>query len=183
MWDPYRIEGIPKGAQFIQLDRASENPIRDILHLVQREFSKDQPSSLVIGLEGEDLTHNQFFDLRFELTQFLKQAHRQRPIPKDVVVAVGIPRREAALLFRAQGEAVQVERVFLDSQGGVTLRADDTTDEAVEASLEGLQSAHGFLQGRVGSELRLKHTPTLTFFHDDTAERAQRLERLMDEQS
>ena len=55
--------------------------------------------------------------------------------------------------------------------------------EAVSASLEGLRSAHGFLQGRVGGELRLKHTPTLTFFHDDTAERAQRLERLMDEQA
>ena len=55
--------------------------------------------------------------------------------------------------------------------------------DAVQASLEGLQSACGFLQGRVGNELRLKHTPTLSFFHDDTAERAQRLERLMDEQS
>ena len=54
---------------------------------------------------------------------------------------------------------------------------------AVAASLEGLRSAQGFLQGRVGSELRLKHTPALTFFHDDTAERAQRLERLMDEQA
>ena len=52
--------------------------------------------------------------------------------------------------------------------------------EAVSASLEGLRSAQGFLQGRIGGELRLKHTPTLTFFHDDTAERAQRLERLMD---
>jgi ribosome-binding factor A len=55
--------------------------------------------------------------------------------------------------------------------------------EAVSASLEGLRSARGFLQGRIGGELRLKHTPTLTFFHDDTAERAQRLERLMDEQA
>jgi ribosome-binding factor A len=55
--------------------------------------------------------------------------------------------------------------------------------EAVSASLEGLRSAQGFLQGRIGGELRLKHTPTLTFFHDDTAERAQRVERLMDEQA
>jgi ribosome-binding factor A len=55
--------------------------------------------------------------------------------------------------------------------------------EAVSASLEGLRSAQGFLQGRIGGELRLKHTPTLTFFHDDTAERALRLERLMDEQA
>jgi ribosome-binding factor A len=51
--------------------------------------------------------------------------------------------------------------------------------EAVEASLEGLRSAHGYLQGRVGSELRLKNTPALQFVHDDTAERAQRLERLL----
>ena len=51
--------------------------------------------------------------------------------------------------------------------------------EEVEASLEGLRSAHGFLQGRVGSELRLKNTPALQFIHDDTAERAQRLERLL----
>ena len=55
--------------------------------------------------------------------------------------------------------------------------------EVVQASLEGLRSAHGFLQGRIGEELRLKHTPALTFVHDDTAQRAQRLERLMDEQA
>ena len=55
--------------------------------------------------------------------------------------------------------------------------------DAVAASLEGLESAHGFLQGRIGSELRLKNTPALQFVHDDTAERAQRLERLMDEQA
>jgi ribosome-binding factor A len=51
----------------------------------------------------------------------------------------------------------------------------------VEDSLAGLRSAHGFLQGRVGSELRLKNTPTLEFIHDDTAVRAQRLERLIAE--
>ena len=55
--------------------------------------------------------------------------------------------------------------------------------EAVAASLEGLESAHGFLQGRIGSELRLKHTPTLRFFHDDTAARAERLERLMGDEA
>jgi ribosome-binding factor A len=54
--------------------------------------------------------------------------------------------------------------------------------EAVAHSLEGLESAHGYLQGRVGSELRLKNTPALQFVHDDTAARAQRLEQLMHEQ-
>jgi ribosome-binding factor A len=50
---------------------------------------------------------------------------------------------------------------------------------AREASLDGLRSAHGFLQGRIGGELRLKRTPALEFVHDDTAARAARVERLL----
>ena len=48
-------------------------------------------------------------------------------------------------------------------------------------SMDGLRSAHGYLQRRVAGELRLKHTPTLAFVYDDTAERAQRMERLLGE--
>ena len=51
-----------------------------------------------------------------------------------------------------------------------------------EASLEGLRSAHGFLQGRVARELKLKNTPELDFILDDTAEKAFRLERLLEEE-
>ena len=54
------------------------------------------------------------------------------------------------------------------------------TPDEQEASLEGLRSAHGFLQRQVASELRLKHTPELEFVLDDTAERAFRLEALLD---
>jgi ribosome-binding factor A len=50
-----------------------------------------------------------------------------------------------------------------------------------EATLEGLNSAHGFLQGRIGDELRIKRTPTLTFHYDDSVERGARLSRLLDE--
>jgi ribosome-binding factor A len=50
-----------------------------------------------------------------------------------------------------------------------------------EASLDGLRSAHGFLQGRVASELRLKRTPTLEFCYDDTIDRALRVDALIDE--
>jgi ribosome-binding factor A len=63
-------------------------------------------------------------------------------------------------------------RVYVSVLGGA--------DEGV-ASLEGLGSAHGFLQRRVASELRLKHTPELTFILDETATRAARLEQLIDE--
>jgi len=50
-----------------------------------------------------------------------------------------------------------------------------------EATLEGLRSAHGYLQGRLAAELRLKRTPTLEFHYDDTADRALRVEELLDE--
>ncbi|HEX8714430.1 MAG TPA: 30S ribosome-binding factor RbfA [Solirubrobacteraceae bacterium] len=49
------------------------------------------------------------------------------------------------------------------------------------ASLEGLRSAHGFLQARLASELRLKRTPTLEFVYDDTTDRALRVEEILDE--
>jgi ribosome-binding factor A len=54
---------------------------------------------------------------------------------------------------------------------------------AREASLEGLRSAHGFLQRRVASELRLKHTPTLDFAYDDSVERGMRLTELIDRET
>jgi ribosome-binding factor A len=53
----------------------------------------------------------------------------------------------------------------------------------VEDSLEGLRSAHGFLQGRVGSELRLKNTPTLEFRYDDSTDRGFRIAELLAEES
>jgi ribosome-binding factor A len=49
-------------------------------------------------------------------------------------------------------------------------------------SLDGLRSAHGFLQRVVAMQLRMKNTPTLDFIYDDTAERAQRMERLLREE-
>jgi ribosome-binding factor A len=49
-----------------------------------------------------------------------------------------------------------------------------------QSSLDGLRSAHGFLQGHVARELRLKNTPELDFILDDTAEKAFRVERLLE---
>jgi ribosome-binding factor A len=51
-----------------------------------------------------------------------------------------------------------------------------------EATLAGLRSAHGYMQRRVASELRLKRTPTLDFIYDDTTDRAMRVEALLGEQ-
>jgi ribosome-binding factor A len=55
------------------------------------------------------------------------------------------------------------------------------TAEEKAASLEGLSSAHGILQARIARELRLKRTPALEFALDETAERAARLEALIED--
>ena len=52
---------------------------------------------------------------------------------------------------------------------------------AREASLDGLRSAHGFLQHRLASELSLKHTPALTFEYDDSIDKGMRIAELLDE--
>jgi len=49
-----------------------------------------------------------------------------------------------------------------------------------EETLEGLRSAHGYLQRRIGGELHLKRTPTLEFSYDDTTDRAMRVDALID---
>ncbi len=52
--------------------------------------------------------------------------------------------------------------------------------EAREDTLSGLRSAHGYLQARIGRELKLKRTPTLEFSYDDTTDRAMRLDALIE---
>ena len=61
-------------------------------------------------------------------------------------------------------------RVYVSVLGGEKVR---------KRSMDGLQSAHGYLQSRVAGELRLKRTPELNFELDHTAERAARLEELI----
>ena len=64
-------------------------------------------------------------------------------------------------------------RVYFSVLGDETRRSD---------ALAGLRSSRGFLQAQIGSELRMKRTPTLEFVYDDTSERAARLNRLMEDE-
>jgi ribosome-binding factor A len=49
------------------------------------------------------------------------------------------------------------------------------------ATLQGLESAHGYLQGRLARELSLKHTPALSFEYDESIDRGMRISELLDE--
>jgi ribosome-binding factor A len=66
---------------------------------------------------------------------------------------------------------LRAARVYVSVLGGEAER---------ESTLAGLRSSHGFLQGRIARELRMKRTPTLTFHYDDSVERGARLSRLLD---
>ncbi len=50
-----------------------------------------------------------------------------------------------------------------------------------DRTLAGLGAAHGVLQARVGSELRLKRTPQLAFEYDPSVERGVRVSQMIDE--
>jgi ribosome-binding factor A len=69
---------------------------------------------------------------------------------------------------------LRAARVFVSVLGDEDARAD---------SLAALRSAHGLLQSRIASELRLKRTPTLEFVYDSTTDRALRVESLLREQA
>lgn len=56
------------------------------------------------------------------------------------------------------------------------------SDAEREESLAGLRSAHGFLQRRLSGELRLKHTPALTFVFDDSVDHGMRITELLREE-
>jgi ribosome-binding factor A len=54
--------------------------------------------------------------------------------------------------------------------------------EEREATMAGLESAHGVLQQSVASELRLKHTPTLQFVFDESIDRGMRISQLLEDE-
>jgi ribosome-binding factor A len=67
---------------------------------------------------------------------------------------------------------LRTARVYVSVLGGESER---------ETALAGLRSSHGYLQGRIAAELRMKRTPTLTFHYDESIDRGVRISRLLDE--
>lgn len=52
--------------------------------------------------------------------------------------------------------------------------------ERIEKSVHALQSAHGFVQKKLGAFLRTKNTPVLTFKLDDGFQEGEKVDRLLD---
>jgi len=50
-----------------------------------------------------------------------------------------------------------------------------------EKSLAGLERSCGFLQKMLATQLKLKHTPQLSFYYDESIEHGMRIEKLLKE--
>jgi ribosome-binding factor A len=55
------------------------------------------------------------------------------------------------------------------------------SDKKRAATLAGLESARGVLQGKINRELSLRRTPTLTFSYDESVEHGVRMTKLIDD--
>ena len=55
------------------------------------------------------------------------------------------------------------------------------SEEQKEATMEGLNSAAGFVRGMLGKELRLRNIPALSFILDDSIERGAHMNQLLTE--
>ena len=53
-------------------------------------------------------------------------------------------------------------------------------DDDPQPALDGLQRAAGFLRGKLGSALQVRHVPELRFAHDNSAAKAAEISQLID---
>ncbi len=54
-------------------------------------------------------------------------------------------------------------------------------DDDPKSALEGLQRASGFLRGKLGSAIKIRHVPELRFVHDDSVAHGIEISRLIDD--
>ena len=77
--------------------------------------------------------------------------------------------------------AVQVSGDLQHARVYVRLGEPDPSPGRRRALMRGLSRARGFLRRQLGQRLQTRYTPDLTFEWDETAERAARIETLLDE--
>lgn len=75
--------------------------------------------------------------------------------------------------------SVETTRDLSSARVYVSVLGDETQREE---TLAGLASAHGVLQARIGRELSMKRTPTLSFHYDGTIDTGMRVSELLDEE-
>lgn len=54
-------------------------------------------------------------------------------------------------------------------------------EQDAEPTVEALANASGFLRSKLGKAIKVRHVPALRFIHDDSAEQAVKIGRLIDQ--
>lgn len=77
--------------------------------------------------------------------------------------------------------SVQVTSDLRHARVFVRLDEPEPSEARQRGLMRGLERAKGFLRRTVGQRLKLRYVPELTFLWDDTAEKASRIEQILDE--
>jgi ribosome-binding factor A len=96
-----------------------------------------------------------------------------REVIGDEITALSDPRLEMVTITAVDTSPdLRSAKVFFTVLGG---------EEARSEALEALGKAHGVIQRAIGSETRMKRTPTLRFEYDEAVERGLRISAILDE--
>ena len=94
-----------------------------------------------------------------------------REVIGERIARLNDPRLRAVTVVEVRASKdTAVADVFVQLHGG---------EKAQAAALEGLEAARPVLQGTINAELSLRNTPVLRFIHDESVDRAQRIEELL----
>lgn len=88
-----------------------------------------------------------------------------------IITDLSDPRIKGATLTRVgMTKDLKVARVYF--------HMGDVDDKAKERALAGFESSSGFLKKRIASELKLRYTPNLEFYFDDSVDLCEVIEGL-----
>ncbi|MGQ9559764.1 MAG: 30S ribosome-binding factor RbfA [Candidatus Oleimicrobiaceae bacterium] len=96
-----------------------------------------------------------------------------------------VKRELSAIIFRqvkdpGVGEMTITEVAVSDDLRFAKVYVTTANDpEARETTMRALQRAAGFLRSQLGARIKMRYTPELRFFYDDTLDRADRIETLL----
>jgi ribosome-binding factor A len=96
-----------------------------------------------------------------------------------------LKRELSAIIFRhvkdpGIGEVTITEVAVSDDLRLAKVYVATLSDPAArEATMQALHRAAGYLRSQLGSRIKIRYTPELRFFYDDTLDRADRIEALL----
>ena len=105
-----------------------------------------------------------------------KRAHRVGDLIREVICEMLLkdlsdPRLTSVTITEVEvTDDLRLAKVFFSAMGNQTRE---------EASLQGLQSATGYIKKRLGRELKLRYTPDLLFEVDHSFEYGSKIDRLI----